>query len=234
MEKVILKTRKRFIDVNNPFGEKSRDYTDDNIFVFEKGKIYGVICEHGGGGEAISLLLSNQVARKEEKIYFDDVEVDDCELLQAGWYIGKAIYSGKILRKEASIKKALKYAVNKYQKYNSVHDIVEEFKLSSDILDYGLSKNCHWVKWRASLAIGYASNKIIYCFPWMNTLEFYDCLYNSSVFRMFKKMRNEGLIIILPTSRRENVTGLVDEVIQIHTPRFEQILSDTQYFREYF
>lgn len=76
----------RFIDVNNPFGEKSKDYVCENTFIFEKGKIYGIVCEHGGGGESISLLLSNAVSLKEGKVYIDDVIVgtSDIEKLKFG------------------------------------------------------------------------------------------------------------------------------------------------------
>lgn len=185
-------------------------------------------------GEAISLLLSNQTPREEEKIYFDDREVSTLEVQQAGWYMGKPLYSEGLIKREISIRKALKRAADKYHRYENINDIVEEFVLTPDRLDYGLSRNCNWEKWRASLTIGYASNKVIYCFPWMNTLLFYDCLYNSSVFRFFKKLKREGSIIILPTSRRENVAGFVDEIIQIHSPRFEHVISDSQYFKDYF
>ena len=67
----------RFIDINNPFGEKSLDYICENTFIFEKGKIYGIVCEHGGGGESISLLLSNEVSLKREKIYIDDIDITE-------------------------------------------------------------------------------------------------------------------------------------------------------------
>lgn len=234
LEKIKLITKERVVNTSNPFNERSTDYISDNIFIFEKGKIYGIICEHGGGGEAISLLLSNQLSRKEEKIYFDNAEADMMDVKQAGWYVGKVLYSENLIRKEMSIKKALKCAIKKYQKYENIDDIIDEFALSPDRLDYSLSKNCNWERWRASLAIGYASNKTVFCFPWMNTLEFYDCLYNSSVFRFFKKLRNEGAIIILPTSRKENVAGIADEIIQICSPRFEHVISDSQYFKECF
>ncbi len=118
------------------------------------------MCEHGGGGKTISLLLSDQVSKEEEKIYFDDVSVSEQDTQQMGWYMGKPIYSNMPIRREISIKKAL---------------------------NYGLSRNCNWEKWRASLAIGYASNKMVYCFPWMNTLEIYDCLYNSAIFQFFRR-----------------------------------------------
>ena len=60
----------RFINVNNPFGEKSRDYICENTFCFEKGNIYGIVCEHGAGGESISLLMSNEVLLEHEKKFY--------------------------------------------------------------------------------------------------------------------------------------------------------------------
>lgn len=224
----------RFIDINNPFGEKSLDYICENTFIFEKGKIYGIVCEHGGGGEAISLLLSNEVSLKREKIYIDDIEIQGSDIKKIGWYVGKKLYSRGIIKREMSIRKSLKYAIKKSGRYKNIEDVIEEFHLTPNRLDYGLSKNCEWEKWRASMAIGYASNKIVYCFPWMDTLCFYDCMYNSSVFRFFKKLKKEGAIIILPTSREENVKGFVDDIIQIRSPRFEHVISDSLYFKEYF
>lgn len=83
--------------------------------------------------EKTSLLLSNQIPWKEEKIYFDDVAVGSAEVQKIGWYLGRPIYSNLPIRREVSIKKALKYVCN----------------------------------------------KIVYCFSWMNTLEFYDCPYTT-------------------------------------------------------
>ena len=234
MEKVRLETKERFLDIRNPFGDRGRDYTEDNVFIFERGKIYGIVCEYGGGGEAVSLLLTNEIQRKEEKVYFDDVEVDGKTVQRAGWYMGKPLYSGKLIKREIRIGKALDYAVKKYHKYESVDGIIEDFGLSPFRLKYGLSSNCFWEKWRASLAIGYASDRTIYCFPWMNTLVFNDCIYVSVVFRLFRRLKDEGAIIILPTSRRENVEGFVDEVIQIHSRRFEHVITDNDFFKENF
>lgn len=235
LEKISLVIEgERFIDINNPFGEKSQDYVCKNTFVFEKGKIYGIICEHGGGGESVSLLLSNEETLRQEKIYIDDIEIEVSEIERLGWYVGKILYSYAPLKRELKSKRALEYAIKKYHRYEKISDIVEDFHLTVGRLNYGLSRNCEWEKWRTSLAIGYASKKQIYCFPWMDTLRFYDCMYNSSVFRFFKRLTEEGAIIILPTSRSENVIGLADEIIQIHNPRFERSISESSYFKEYF
>ncbi len=235
LEKIELVIEKdRIINIDNPFGEKSFDYICKNTFTFEKGKIYGIVCEHGGGGESISLLLTNETSMKQDKIFIDGLEVSEIDIANIGWYVGKEIYSQGLIKKELSIRKLLQNAISQYHRYETLEETIEEFGITAGILDCGLSKNCNWEKWRASLAIGYAGNKLVYCFPWLNTMYFYDCMYNSGVFRFFKKLKSEGAIIILPTSRKENVSGLVDEIIQIHSPRFEHVISDSSYFKEYF
>jgi len=235
LEKVKLVIEsERFIDVNNPYGEKSQDYISEGTYIFEAGKIYGVVCEHGGGGESVSLLLSDNTSLINERMYIDDVEVETSEIKKYGWYVGKALYSKGFMKKELSARKALEYAIEKYHRYEKVEDIADEFHLALDKLNYGLSNNCEWEKWRTSIAIGYACNKKIYCFPWMDTMTFYDCMYNSSVFRFFKKLISEGDIIILPTSREENIRGLANAIVKIRNPRFEHVVSESDYFKDYF
>ena len=224
----------RLISVYNPFGEKSQDYISKGTYIFEAGNIYGIVCEHGGGGEAVSLLLSNNISLINERVYIDDIEMKATELERYGWYVGKTLYSKGIVKKELSAKKALKYAIKKYHSYENLKNVADEFHLTPDKLDYGLSKNCEWEKWRTSMAIGYASNKKIYCFPWMDTMTFYDCMYNSSVFRFIRNLTSEGAIIILPTSREENIRGVANRIIKIRSPRFEHVISESDYFKEYF
>ena len=64
----------------------------------------------------------------------------------------------------------------------------------------------------------------------MNTACFNSILLSSGVFRFFKKLKEEGAIILLPTSRRENVIGLADEAIEINNPQYKSIISENEYF----
>lgn len=233
LEKIkLIIDKERFVNVNNPFDEISQDYVCANTYEFESGKIYGIVCEHGGGGEAVSLLLSGEVLLKNERIIVDDREI--YSLNELGWYVGKRIYSQSIIKKEYTMKKAIERAIKQYHSFDNLDDIVKAFNLSPNKLNYGFSNNCEWEMWRISLALGYASKKKIFCFPWMNTLQFYDCMYNSSVFRFFRKFKEEGIIIILPTSRAENIKGIADNIIRIQNTRFKHTISESEYFKDYF
>ena len=160
----------------DPWKSERFDYLWRNSFLFETGKIYGIICEYGEGGDAISGLLSNQISWGNGRTYLDNVEVPLSKIQEIGWYIGKPVYSKKPFRKEITMKKALNNAIKQYRRYTTIEEIIEDFGLSEKRLNMQLG-NYSYEKFRASLALGYACRKIIYCFPWMNSSMF----YNSSV-----------------------------------------------------
>ncbi len=233
LEKVKIVTKEGFIHVCNHIGEKWIDYINDNEFNFEKGRIYGLVGEHGSGGEIISSLLSGRIKQEKNSVYIDNNRANEAEVQKNGWYVGKAEYTKGLIKKEISVRRAIQRAIKEYHRYENINEVVEEFHLTPERLGYGLSKYSG-ERLRASLAIGYISNKEIYCFPWMNTAFFRDIILSSGVFRFFKKMRDEGCIIILPTSRVENVVGLVDEVIEMETLEFKNVISQNSYFIEHF
>lgn len=234
MEEIkLVITEEKMIHVCNYIGEKYIDNIHCREFVFEKGKIYGLIGEQGSGGESISSLLTGRINLNGNIIYLDDEILDDGIIQNYGWYVGKSEYSKGVIKREISVKHAIEEAIKKHHCYEGIDEVITDFHLTMGRLNYKLSQYSG-ERLRASLAIGYASNKRIYCFPWMNTLYFHDIILSSGVFRFFKKLKSEGCIIVLPTSRKENVIGMVDEVIEISNPRFDNMISQHPYFIEHF
>ena len=229
LERIKLVMKNGIMHVNNHIGEKYIELLSDSEFSFEKGTIYGVIGESGAGGETISSLLSGRIISDNAGIYYDNIKADNKDIQSKGWYVGKVEYSDGIFQRDISVKQAINKAIRRYNRYENINEVIQEFGLTQGRVEYKLSKYSG-ERLRASLAIGYASNKIVYCFPWMNTAYFYDIILSSGVFRFFNKLKEEGCIIILPTSREENVNGFVDKVININNPKFNYILSENQYF----
>ena len=231
MEVIELKNNTdSIIQVSNPFGETYADYLSLGTYSFEPGNVYGIICEHGAGGEAISLALAGEIDMNNTEIFVDGVK--DSSENRIGWYVGKTVYSTKFgIKRECSVKKALQEALNSYKMFNNIEEVIDKFHLSPDKLAYTFSNNTDWERWRASLALGYISNKKVFCFPWMNSLQFYDCMYNSSVFRFFNDIKKDGGIIVLPTSRSENVEGIADIIINVENKRFERKFVESEWFK---
>ncbi len=236
MNKIRLETKMTVVNIKSPFRGKASDASEsvyDNTFIFERGKIYGIICEPRQGGDALSCFMSNQISWENEEMYFDEVQVNPSDIGEISWYMGKPIYSKGIIKREISVRKALNKAISQYHRYGNINDIISEFSLQTKSLDYGLSKY-GYERWRASLAIGYAKCKIIYCFPWLNSSRFYNWIMHSSVYCFFRKLKDEGNILILPTIRRANVEGFADEIIEIHNPDTDSIVVNNQYFKDYY
>lgn len=216
------------MDYTNVYGERCHDYISKANYSIEFGKIYGFVCEQGAGGEAISQIITNPPSEK-SLVLLNGKENN--ELHKMSWYVGRSIKEGRLFKKEITIRKALEMAIQKKDRYNDIETIIEDFHLSPQRIDYTLSEIDTWERWRASIAIGYTLGKKIYCFPWMDSMYFYDCMINSLVFRFFKKIVQDNGLIILPTSREQNVKRLVDEIIKVECPRFERCVWDSDYFK---
>ena len=222
MVKYKLITKERYIKIENHEGERFVDYINDNQFQFESGKVYGIIGEHGEGGEIISSFMSGRIKtdcsllRNSDPLSYDDIK-------KIGWYVGKKEFN--LYHMEISARKALKRALKCSERYENMEQVIEEFGLTEDRLDLKIS----WYsgeRMRVSLAIGYASNKKLFCFPWMNSNDLYHIFQSTHLMRFFDKLRADGCIVIIPTCRKEAIENVVDEIIEIANPEFKKILHD--------
>ena len=63
-------------------------------------------------------------------------------------------------------------------------------------------------RWRISMAVGYAYEKSIYCFPWVNS----HFLKNLSCLELcIKHLVSSGAIIIIPTTFPEVLGEMIDD-----------------------
>jgi hypothetical protein len=61
-------------------------------------------------------------------------------------------------------------------------------------------------RWKASIAIGYAYGKKIYCYPWMNSRDVEHL--KEQMKENIEVLTNNKCIVILPTTSEENVKKL--------------------------
>ena len=96
----------------------------------------------------------------------------------------------------------------------SVDEIKKMFALSNERFERDLFHVSGEIS-RISIAIGFAMNKAIFCYPWLNTHDvgvFVD-------YDIVKTLRKAGKIILIPTCPRSLKTDLkrcFDEIIDFH------------------
>jgi ABC-type dipeptide/oligopeptide/nickel transport system ATPase subunit len=193
------------------------DYCQNFSYCFSSCKIYGIIGECGSGGWALSYTIAGKEKLKNGEIKINDNLVDVKELQKYSFYVGEGI-SNVGIRKNSIFKQLQTGIKTSGRKDYSVEDIIELFGLSKDRLNYKIEE-LSWERWRASLAIGFAYGKRIYCFPWCNTSFVNDLIINPCIYRCFEILKQDGAIILLPTGTQEGVEYFVDEVVHLNNSR---------------
>lgn len=180
-------------------------------YSFYSSKCYGLIGNPESGNWDLSYLLTGWQKLSNNTITIDGKDASSKDLRNISCYIGhEHYYDIKPLHKHKSIKKSIEAGIKKSRKDNlTFQDIKNKFELSSERVNRRFKEtgNEHW---RASLAIGYAYNKKIYCSPFLE-----GCLWEKYYSIMLEKwlniLKNEDSIIIIPTDNEECVHNLVDE-----------------------
>lgn len=181
-----------------------------------KGNLYGVVGEFGNGGAALSCGIAGLTNFYEGRIIIDKEEVSIDTLIRCSWYVGVDLFyhnsSNIFKRKNKLTKKTVKEQIEEgIRKNNSdycVKDIQEIFKLSNE----RINRNIEYVsgeRWKASVAIGFANGRTVFCYPWFNTKDierFQEQLHNS-----IDVLLNNGCMVILPTTNEENVKRISDK-----------------------
>lgn len=202
---------------------------DTPEIVFEKGKIYGILCKCREGGQGITKLLTGNEYIDNEKIWIDDKLYKKGERVREGWMIGKGFENLFLYHK--TVKQQIEYALKKSKKNMSVDDIVKKFELTPERLVckvYYLSGE----RWRATVAIGYACGKQIFCFPWLDYLTLENIITTGYALLYADILRKEGNIIIIPSAEREILEYITDEIIELKNPRFHNEESILNYLRQ--
>lgn len=219
---IYIMTKKREFQVDFRNIARNNEILYSDTFCFKAGRSYGILCEEGEGGGALSLLLSGRAKIMDEKVSVFGHEYEKGQTVSEGWFMGEG-FPGL----NQSAKKDIELALKESHSTLSLQDVIQEFSLSEDRLGLSIKKysgEC----WRASAAIGYAGKKRIFCFPWMDTAFLERCLF-TAYFYYVDKLKERGCTIIIPGPSRKILEGMTDEIIELKNPEYKDINKLMQY-----
>lgn len=232
LEKVVdMKISDRLLQVKFRKQEYSTNVLCEKSFSFYTGKIYGILCNHNECGWGVSYLLSGRAAIDQEKIFINGKEYNKGEIIKEGWYVGEGINKKFFCPLNNTLKKQILFALKQSKINQNLNDVIDKFELSRDKIDCKFFK-LGWESWRASVAIGYAYGKKIYCYPWMDTAYLKELIYNSGFIFYSNILKNAGNITILPASDRCLLEMICDEIITINDSRFHQYTFIEEYIKQ--
>lgn len=185
----------------------------DSIFSFNQefigSTVYGIIDEFGNGAAALSCALAGKLDEVKGDIYINECKIINKDIQKFSCYVGDDSGLKKQFGlKSMTVREQIEYGINKNLSFsNDIAEIQRNFGLSEERFDRVL-KYCSGERWRASMAIGYAQGKSIYCFPWMNTK---DLLNLENQIRLGIKLLLEiGAILIIPTVNEKTLINIYD------------------------
>lgn len=188
-----------------------RDTLGHFNYQFKPG-VYLIEGECATGGWALSMILTGKYKMFEGKIFLNDVDVTYKQLEQSSCYVGTDAKLKKGFGLGAlTVKEQIEYGVSKGLSFSTnVEEIKEKFALSDERFNRGI-RYISGERWRASMAIGYALGKKIYCFPWVNSKFLRS---HSDNFRLcFTSLIAVNAIIIIPTT----YANILNEIVQEYT-----------------
>lgn len=184
-------------------------------YVFYPG-IYVLKGEFGTGGWALTEIVCGREKGFSGKILLNGRSIDWLELQEISCYVGdKTKIKGQCFGEKQTIHKQIDYAVSKGLAYGkSVEEIREMFKLSEGRFERPIQK-CSGERWRISMAVGYAFEKQIYCFPWVNR----TFLQSLTCFRIcLQHLMDVNAIVLIPTTFAGALEGIVDNYTVVDIP----------------
>lgn len=180
-----------------------QDHINNFGYEFRKKQIYGIIGEFGNGSAALSCAISGKLPIQQGNFFINGKEVKINNIKKIGCYVGEDI---KIKTKfgfihRTTVKEQIEYGVNKQKSFvQDVNKIKTMFHLSDERFNRNI-KYFSGERWKASIAIGYALGKMIYCFPWMNTKDLF--YIKDHIALCLESLMQIDAIIIIPTCKEE-------------------------------
>lgn len=198
-----LETNGEVIKKNGLFFKKIIGSLNKQKYHFESSHIYALVsknCDNFALSYALTGLaeLNNTIVQINRKV------ISEYELRRTSFYVG----GGLDLSKKSTVRNEISYALDINNNSYTFKEIVDYFSLTQSRLDR-LIKYTGNEHWRASLAIGYASGKTIFCFPFINkelSLE----LIRLKIDKFILKLQAEKKIIILPVESESELAELAD------------------------
>lgn len=203
------------------------EFLYETNFVFERGKIYGLFCERGEGGGALSWLLAGREKVGEQKVnIYGKIYEGEQEVVE-GWFLGDWIPNSK-----KPFSAQFNQVLFVKQKRKDREKLMNYFHLDRSLFKKRYQE-CGWKAWTMSAVLGYAYQKDVFGFPWLNTYNLKNIILNTPFFEIMKMLKDSGAIILLPSDNREILEAISDEIIELNNPRYKDFNRFEQYMKDY-
>lgn len=173
---------------------------------FSGGNIYGIVSDYCCGSWGLVTCIGGRGnSDYDGQVYYNDIIISPDVLKQKSCFVTERIDDHLI------VSEILKYEMEQ----NHVHETIEEIKRIFMLTDERFTRRMDCVSgeiWQISLAIGYASRKEIFCFPWLNGRNISKC---ESLLPILKYLCFKSKIILIPSNHKRILKKYCNKVYEL-------------------
>ena len=183
----------------------------DGEYIFNSSKIYGLIGAKGSGNTALPYLLTGWSKADSISITIDGRSVSPKEMRNISCYIGHQHYYDIFpFHKNLTVKKAIENGIKKSHNSSQTFQTIKERFSLTDERENRRFKYIGNEHWRASLAIGYAHGKTVYCAGFLDSA-MWEKYYSIMLERWLNVLKDDGAIVLIPTDDEKCFGDFFDE-----------------------
>jgi ABC-type dipeptide/oligopeptide/nickel transport system ATPase subunit len=185
-------------------------------YTFTGGSTYGLISEFGCGGWALATCLGGRCDELlEGEIYLNDEQINCVDLQRYSCFVGEnSFYDATSVVETLTVRECIDNAIKISGIPYSSQEIKDMFSLSDERFERDLNHVSGEIR-RISVAIGFALNREIFCYPWLNSRE----ISSYVDIKLVNTLKKHNKIIVIPTGRasiRTPLRKVFDSIIDFH------------------
>ncbi|HML49338.1 MAG TPA: hypothetical protein PKE04_21580, partial [Clostridia bacterium] len=197
----------------------SKEAFTEISYLFCGGNVYGLISDFGCGSWGLATCLGGRCDDPRGTVQVNHEEADCKALLDASCFVSEKRIRGVNDRDPSlTVRECIERALASSKLSYTCQEIKELFHLSDGRFDRSLEYVSGEI-WTLSAAIGFAANKEIYCFPWLNEMDLFRARIQFEL-GIFGLLKREGKIVLIPTSHEKEIKRYCDAEILFDRGRY--------------
>lgn len=190
-------------------------------YEFRAGKVYGLVSDFGCGSWALASCIGGRASKDcEGSVLLDNSEIPPSDLLKYSCFVYENESSDTPACEESTIRTSINRALNISGLPYTVEEIKEMFHLTDARIDRPL--DCiSGEKWLASMAIGFASGKKIFVYPWLNEKDV-DRFVIAVEHGVIDVITKSGGIVVVPSGQKKILRRLCDRIVIMDRKHFKK------------
>lgn len=186
---------------------------------FHGGNIYGLISDYGCGSWGLATCLGGRCYDPRGTIHVNNKKSGCKDLLDISCFISENRIHGV---NDDDVSMTVRECIDRALKTSGIpytcQEIKDLFYLSDGRFDRSIGQTSGEI-WIISAAVGFAANKKVFCFPWLNERELFRAkvMFDLGVFELLKR---EGKLVLIPTSHEKEIKKYCDAKILFDKGRY--------------